>query len=540
MFYGLAKYLSITLSLICFVSLARANIIGNPVQNFNPNYSKQDFITVHSSNTISKNKFNLTYFVDYGQNTLFSIIESDSPDDSMLFSTFAFGYGISENWDVGFTMPYIFYQNVEDPDTAGKFDKEGLLEFRISSKYRFKKFNNGGISLVANFGLNRTEGLPYFGDILGNSLSLELVTDYSWNKWLWGLNLGYRHFNSGEANSGFTAFGPFSSALMASASGRYQINSHWFAVCEAWGTVPETDFNKNGINRSKNSFEFLMSGLYKKILSNNNLLNLSFGLTTQLGNGLSTPDWRFFVGSSYTFGFNQSAQTSKAIIEKKSSNEEIKTQPFVVETKVEEKTELTKNTNEISQIYLKDDQSSIENTHSQASEEKSLYHKNREIQSVDFPQSISNNDDRYLKSIEEQEALTKRQGGDESQAIQSLEPAIDENTESFSMNTIHFAFDSANLKPSSYVHLNKLAEYLKNEKYQKLIISGHTDSIGSLKYNEGLSLRRANAVLAYLRLRGVKTHKIIAEGYGESKPLEENKTAKGRAKNRRVEFRIQR
>jgi outer membrane protein OmpA-like peptidoglycan-associated protein len=67
-------------------------------------------------------------------------------------------------------------------------------------------------------------------------------------------------------------------------------------------------------------------------------------------------------------------------------------------------------------------------------------------------------------------------------------------------------------------------------------VGGHTDSVGSEAYNQGLSERRADAVRDYLMSKGVKASRLTARGYGESRPVASNDTEEGRAENRRVEL----
>ncbi len=72
----------------------------------------------------------------------------------------------------------------------------------------------------------------------------------------------------------------------------------------------------------------------------------------------------------------------------------------------------------------------------------------------------------------------------------------------------------------------------------KIEIAGHTDSVGSEMYNLRLSEARANAVRDYLIQHGISPDRLIAKGYGESRPIAPNTTREGRAKNRRVEFTV--
>ena len=77
---------------------------------------------------------------------------------------------------------------------------------------------------------------------------------------------------------------------------------------------------------------------------------------------------------------------------------------------------------------------------------------------------------------------------------------------------------------------------LKNNPDKKIEIGGHTDNVGSDEKNQVLSDNRANSVKAYLVSKGVEESRIAAQGYGETKPIADNKTAAGRQKNRRSEL----
>ena len=106
------------------------------------------------------------------------------------------------------------------------------------------------------------------------------------------------------------------------------------------------------------------------------------------------------------------------------------------------------------------------------------------------------------------------------------------------LSNIFFNVDKADLKPESYPELNRLATFLKSNSSARLEISGHTDSQGSEQHNKTLSEQRAQSVKNYLVTKGCNASNITAVGYGASKPVADNNTEKGRAANRRVEFRI--
>ena len=107
----------------------------------------------------------------------------------------------------------------------------------------------------------------------------------------------------------------------------------------------------------------------------------------------------------------------------------------------------------------------------------------------------------------------------------------------FSSNVL-FAFDKSALSSDAKTNLNKLVTVLNSYPDTDIELQGHTDSKGSLSYNQKLSERRATAVSAYLGGNGIKTSRITIKGFGETVPKYDNNTETGRSKNRRVEFLI--
>jgi OOP family OmpA-OmpF porin len=97
-----------------------------------------------------------------------------------------------------------------------------------------------------------------------------------------------------------------------------------------------------------------------------------------------------------------------------------------------------------------------------------------------------------------------------------------------------FDFDKSVVKPEGKAALDDLLGKLQGMNTEVMVTVGHTDSVGSDAYNQKLSLRRADAVKAYIVSRGVDASRVFTEGKGESQPVADNSTAEGRAKNRRV------
>ena len=101
-----------------------------------------------------------------------------------------------------------------------------------------------------------------------------------------------------------------------------------------------------------------------------------------------------------------------------------------------------------------------------------------------------------------------------------------------------FDFDKAVLKPEGKKQLDDMAAKLKKINLEVVVAVGHTDSVGSDAYNQKLSVRRAEAVKAYLVTKGIEANRVYTEGKGKKQPVADNKTAEGRAKNRRVEIEV--
>jgi OOP family OmpA-OmpF porin len=106
------------------------------------------------------------------------------------------------------------------------------------------------------------------------------------------------------------------------------------------------------------------------------------------------------------------------------------------------------------------------------------------------------------------------------------------------LKNIYFDFDKTSLKQESYVELNKVVDFLKQNAKVSIEIAGHTDSKGSDEYNLNLSQGRSQSVVDYLVSQGIGAARLQAHGYGETKPIDTNDTDEGRANNRRVEFTI--
>ena len=101
-----------------------------------------------------------------------------------------------------------------------------------------------------------------------------------------------------------------------------------------------------------------------------------------------------------------------------------------------------------------------------------------------------------------------------------------------------FDFNKADLKQEAKTKLDDLVSKTKEINLEVIIAVGHTDSIGGDAYNDKLSVKRAESIKSYLTSKGVEANRVYTEGKGKKQPVADNKTAEGRAKNRRVEIEV--
>jgi len=115
-------------------------------------------------------------------------------------------------------------------------------------------------------------------------------------------------------------------------------------------------------------------------------------------------------------------------------------------------------------------------------------------------------------------------------------PLFEGNKKSLVLEGVNFETNSATLTQASHAILDRVAQSLNDSPDVRVEISGHTDSMGSAAHNMQLSAARADSVKRYLVGQGVDGSRLVTKGYGKDKPVADNATAAGRAKNRRVEL----
>ncbi len=123
-------------------------------------------------------------------------------------------------------------------------------------------------------------------------------------------------------------------------------------------------------------------------------------------------------------------------------------------------------------------------------------------------------------------------------AMGAMEQARRTESAAWAFDRPHFPFDSVRLSAEAKQRLDAALVQMRADPAARFRIIGHTDSIGPDAYNERLAIHRAEAAKAYLVNRGIAPKRLVTEGHGETRPIADNRTAAGRAENRRVEIEV--
>lgn len=159
---------------------------------------------------------------------------------------------------------------------------------------------------------------------------------------------------------------------------------------------------------------------------------------------------------------------------------------------------------------------------------------------------------RERASLAQQKQLTDQERAARLEAEKKAKDAMDALAKSLAVKAdtrgtvitlsggVLFATGQATILPGAQAQLNQVADALKTQAEHHFTVEGHTDNQGTDAINNDLSNRRANAVRDYLIVRGVSADAITAQGFGSTRPIADNRTAEGRAMNRRVEIVVDR
>lgn len=426
-------HLCCVLSLVAAGATARANVVGNDIQNFNATTDGLDYVTVNASETLAPGVFNLGLIYNHAVNSLPYLDDAESKqnrlkyNDSLSTVEAHIGAGVTEHFSVGISIPRLMHQTVNGEGKRGQFSGPGYTHVRTGGKYRLFGNDGGGMALAGSVVFNRVHNNPYVGKGGSPIYTLEWIGDMSLADFSVALNLGYRYREKGKPVEGYE-IQPMGNQYIGSAGISYLLTGiDTKLIVEIFGSRPANKTD-TGLQARQGSSAELLGGV--KFDYNTNLA-FHVGGGTEMIHGVSSPDWRAYGGLNWTFA------------------------PDIKASKLFES--------------RKDD----------AEERVILYN-------------------------------------------------------------ILFATGSDVVPASAIPRLEAVRDYLQQiGRWKRMIIEGHTDSVGSVEVNQNLSVRRATAVKNWLvQNLKVEPGRIEVVGFGESRPIADNGNFQGRQRNRRVEIRV--
>lgn len=286
---------------------ARANVIGSDAQNFNPTTSGLDFVTVQSGRTLDPGTLNMGLFFNYAINTLSFLQDADPGavqnrtrlNDKLLSMDLNIGYGISQNWDIGLSLPFLVSQTIDNSTQVAYFaNSGGFTEARANAKYRFYQGEDSAWATIFSINKNLIVNDPYAGVNAGPTLNAELAYSKKLGEFWVGLNAGHRWRNRGESLASTFGFDPLPNQWIYSAAVSRRISSaDTKLIGEIFGSSPsEQTQDLNLSNRERSNLEALLG--VKHDYSEN--LALHAGAGSGLQKGFATPDYRIYVGLNWT------------------------------------------------------------------------------------------------------------------------------------------------------------------------------------------------------------------------------------------------
>lgn len=553
---------------LVFNQQARANFVGTDYQNFNPTYSMLDFTTVHSSEILRPCLCNLGIFFNWAKNTLtysesyiaagaggVTDLVGTRTKDSLTAADVVFGFGITENLDLGIALPFVVTAKNDDPYGVSYFDQFGLTEFRPSAKYRFTGDQNGGLAAVLSLNLDQIKDNPFAGTNPGPTINLEFVGDTTvGDSTKLGFNLGYRKRNPGaritDPSTGETPpFVPMKDSIIYSVAAAQNIAAiNADIILEVKGGTPVSAVTQD----TKRSQEGLEWGLgLRKPFGETSIFHAGVG--TKLANSQASPDFRIHVGYNFTFGTPcddknppsepryepEAASAPLAVVSNLPAGESSVVDIEGVVTGLDPVTFAGFKyklgpTNEMN--------CQLEEGYSEELSSGTVVYANIK----DFPDgnvtfcAVAKNTDGVWQSFSSPTIYRWVK-----YSLPPPKPLQVEQKDGYELFRISaevlFDFDKDDIRPAARPDLDRISEYLKQKPFKQVIIEGHTDSKGTDQYNNDLSLRRAKQVKNWLVEKyGFQAAQFKPLGRGEKFPVAPNNTDANRQLNRRVEFKVYR
>lgn len=576
------------LAILLLSSEVNANVLGD-MQTFSPNTDGFDFITVHSARPLPQGYFAFSNYINFAKDHLLvygDINQQNRLDykDSLIEYDFGFSYGFSDKLQFSFQAPVLVDHSSEEQNGIRVDITKGIHSYRPGFKWTLDDTKDPHWAVLGSVDIPNVSNNPYTGTDAKPIYNLEGVYRWKRKSLIQAFNAGVRFRNPGERPADAYMF-PLKNQMTLSygLSDDFSSTARW--VFEAFSSYPlDKSPYKNATDAS--SLDLLLA-LKHRWYKN---LNMDWGFTVEPLVKTLSPTYRVFAG--FVYYWKPASQSSLPSVESASIKPGFIVQPAEKVVKVNETVQFYAEgsqpisscrlvsgpgfidehtcefvageepgvsqfefTNELGQKAF----ATIETKQDQAVSALSLEQKDLQVYTgssvqvqpkggrAPYRYAIEKgstgditSDGLYMAPLTPGNArvrVTDQRGQKAYAMIQVIEvPKADKEV---ALESLEFVSGKADLTKQSQGGFNGNIKVLRDMQIKKIIVEGHTDSVGSAEYNLKLSRNRAKTVRVRLAKElGLDPSQVEFVGFGKSKPLVSNATAQGRQKNRRVVLKV--
>lgn len=518
---------------------SHANVLGD-MQTFVPNTDGLDFITVHSSRPLNEGFFavggHFSYAKDHLQvfRTLNGQEYIDYPHKLVEFDT-DFSYAVSKKLGVFIAIPTLLWQDSGVKDGVEVDVTRGVHSFRPGFKYTLGDGPNA-FAFVGSVDILNVENSPYTGVDPKPIVNLELAKNWKRpGRVTYGANIGYR-LREPTATPLDAQMFPLDDQVTLSFARSAPLWDKTGWVAEAFFSFP---VDKDPYQKFEHAMSAdLLLGIKHRLLTN---LNLDAGATVEPGLRSQSPDYRVFAGLVYYFkpGWSWGSDASDEPVKPAETLDAADTEL----TQVTDNAEVPGDANpravrmggfSITPEYVEVFEGSTVDFVAKTQAEPVS------VELLSGAGIIYETELRYRAPLRAERARIRFTDalGKIKIATVVVKP-IPKADKTLRIKNLKFVFAKTELIASSKAEIRKTVKALKGRKVSRIIVEGHTDSVGSNKYNLELSERRAGVVKTILMEElNLTSDQVNAIGFGEERPIATNDTDRGRQENRRVDLKV--
>jgi outer membrane protein OmpA-like peptidoglycan-associated protein len=526
---GRRGFLPSILGLCFFLGVsAQANVLGN-MQTLAPSPDSLFFQNVHSSITLQKNRFNLGLFLAFVRNELTTYDDLTSPryvhyKDYAIASDFIAAWGVTNRFQLTLAIPMFLKQEPDDDQTRLHFIENGVNTYRPGFKYNLVRFaERSGLGFVGSVDVPVSTNDPYVGTDPKPIYNLELAYDFSRGRSMYGVNVGYRIRQAGGVPAENNYFFPLRDQFIYSFAYAYGIGGPRRFHAELIGAQP-IDYQPHATDEHVRVLEALLG--YKQRIHGGWWGHV--GATAEVIPRGMAPDYRVYAGVNWFFD----------LFGKEKARDDMRPESPVQEAPVASADAGVGGDNfpellvEPASVELFEGGSRSFKVHGGRAPYR--YRLSRPFGFFSTATTVYEAPPR-VGEVE----LIVLDSLDQEVRVPIRVVAVPKPSRDLVIQNLRFVFNTTRLTPQSEVVLRENLASLRGVNIDRMIVAGHTDSIGSDEYNLRLSRDRAQAVAEKLSQQlGLSMDRIQAIGYGESRPITSNATDTGRSRNRRVELKL--